>query len=137
MSIVSISLVLDFGIVAICCSIPAACFAFVCVWVCGFFYLIFILYLLLLFFYSFIDLFIYFAFDVVVCSCLFGKPKKNQGRGLVDRKLVQALCLYPPPSPPPPSDILLLAKAALLFWFYGGFICGVWLCLLFLLHIKY
>ena len=44
------------------------------------------------------------AFVVIVLS---DEPRQNQERGLVDRKLVQAL---------PP---------VILFWFFGGFRCGV------------
>ena len=46
---------------------------------------------------------------------LFGEPKQNLGRGLVDHKLVQA----------PSNFIAGRPKAALLFWFFGGFRCGV------------
>ena len=45
---------------------------------------------------------------------LSGEPKQNQGRGLVDRKLVQA----------PSNFIAGRPEAALLFWFFGGFRCG-------------
>ena len=63
-SIVSISLlVCDSSIVATCPSIPVPALLFVCV------------------------LFVLFLLFVVVLS---GEPKQNQGRGLVDRKLVQA-----------------------------------------------
>ena len=48
---------------------------------------------------------------------LFDEPRQNQGRGLVDRKLVKAL--------PPGNFIAGRPKAALLFWFFGGFRCGV------------
>ena len=43
------------------------------------------------------------------------EPRQNQGRGLVDRKLVKA----------PSNFIAGRPKAALLFWFFGGFRCGV------------
>ena len=89
MSIVSVWLVCDFSIEAICPLIPAARFAFC---LC----------------------FIRFAF------VLSGEPKHNQGRGLVDQKLVQA-----PPPPPPPVIFAGRPKAALLFWFFDGFRCGV------------
>ena len=60
------------------------------------------------------------------CLCLFvlfllfavalsGKPKQNQGRGLVDRELVQA----------PSNFIAGRPRAALLCWFFGDFRCGV------------
>ena len=48
---------------------------------------------------------------------LFGEPKQNQGRGLVDHKLIQA--------PPPGNFIAGSPKAALLFWFFSDFRCGV------------
>ena len=48
------------------------------------------------------------------------EPRQNEGRGLVDHKLVQA-----PPPPPPSNFIAGRPKAALLFWFFGGFRCGV------------
>ena len=65
-------------------------------------------------------LFVSFLLFVVVLS---GEPGQNQGRGLVDRKLVQA----PPPPPPPPPVILLLAfpRRLFCFWFFGGFRYGV------------
>ena len=46
---------------------------------------------------------------------LSDEPRQNQGRGLVDRKLVKA----------PSNFIAGRPKAALLFWFFGGFRCGV------------
>ena len=52
------------------------------------------------------------AFVVIVLS---DEPRQNQGRGLVDRKLVKA----------PSNFIAGRPKAALLFWFFGGFRCGV------------
>ena len=55
------------------------------------------------------------AFVVIVLS---DDPRKNQGRGLVDRKLVKA--------PVPPSNFIAgRPKAALMFWFFGDFRCGV------------
>ena len=55
------------------------------------------------------------AFVVIVLS---DEPGQNQGRGLVDRKLVKA--------PPPPSNFIAdRPKAALLFRFFGDFRCGV------------
>ena len=70
-SIVSICLVCDPSIVANCPSIPVGRFAF------------------RLYFIRFVSV-------VHSCFvCLSGEPKQNQGRGLVDRKLVQA--------PPPPQ----------------------------------
>ena len=55
-------------------------------------------------------MFYVFCFLVFVVV-LSGEPKQNQGRGLVDRKLVQTT----------PSNFI----AALLFWFVGDFRCGV------------
>ena len=56
--------------------------------------------------------FVFLLVEVVLC----GEPKRNQGRGLVDRKLVQA--------PPPCNFIAGGPQAALLFWFFGDFRCG-------------
>ena len=61
-------------------------------------------------------LFVLYLLFVVVSS---GEPKQNQGRGLVDHRLVRA----PPPSPS--NFIAGRPKAALLFWFFGVFTCGV------------
>ena len=44
-----------------------------------------------------------------------GGPGQSWGRGLVDRKLVEA----------PSNFIAGRPGAALLFWFFGGFRCGV------------
>ena len=63
-SIVSICLVCESSIVATSPSIPAACFAFCLCFIC---------------------------FVFVVQSCFSGEPKQNQGQGLVNCKLVQAL----------------------------------------------
>ena len=52
------------------------------------------------------------AFVVIVLS---DEPGQNQGRGLVDRKVVKA----------PSNFIAGRPKAALLFWFLGGFRCNV------------
>ena len=55
--------------------------------------------------------------DVFVVIVFSDELRQNQGRGLVDRKLVKA--------PPPPSNLIAgRPKAALLFWFFGGFRCG-------------
>ena len=67
---------------------------------------------------------------VVVLSCV---PKQNQGRRLVDRKLVKA----PPPPPPPSNFIAGRPEAARLFWFFGGFRCGVPLFIVILVIFKY
>ena len=64
-------------------------------------------------------LFVLFLLLVVVLS---GEPRQKQGRGLVDRKLVQA----------PSNFIAGRPKAALLFWFFDGFRCGVPLFIVFL-----
>ena len=84
-----ICLVYDSSIMAICLSIPGACLAFCLCFI---------------------------RFVSVVNSCFLpGEPKKNQGRGLIDRKLVQA-----------PSNLIVgRPKAALLFWFFSDFRCGV------------
>ena len=64
------------------------------------------------------------AFVVIVLS---NEPRQNQGRGLVDRKLVKA----------PSKFIAGRPKAALLFWFFGGFGCGVPLLIVILVIYKY
>ena len=51
---------------------------------------------------------VFVSFLLFVVFLLSGEPKQNQGRGLVDRKLVQA---------PPPPVILLLAVPRRLFCF--------------------
>ena len=53
-------------------------------------------------------LFVLFLLFVAVLS---GEPRQKQGRGLGDRKLVQA----------PSNFIAGRPKAALLFWFFGDF----------------
>ena len=103
MSTVSTCLVCNSSIVATCPSIPAAPLLFVCV------------------------LFVLLFLFVVVVS---GEPKQQQGRGLVDHKLVQA--------PPPPSPVIFIAgrpKAALLFWFFGDFRYGA--LLIMVIHVIY
>ena len=55
-------------------------------------------------------LFVLFLLLLVVLS---GEPKQNQGRGLVDRTLVQA----PPPSPDPSEAISFLTVPRWLFCF--------------------
>ena len=65
-----------------------------------------------------------FAFRLCFCCLLFfclGNQKQNQGRGLIDCKLVQA---------PPSNFIAGRPKAALLFWFFGDLdvaCCYLWL----------
>ena len=105
-AVVSICLVIcDSSIVATCPSVPAAHFAFC---LC------------------------FNRFVFVVSRCLSGEPKQNQGRGLVDRKLVQA-----PPPPPPSNFIAGRPKASLLFWFFGDFRCGVPLFIVILVIYQY
>ena len=58
---------------------------------------------------------------------LSGEPKQNQGRGLFDRKLIQA----------PSNFIAGRPKVALLFWFFGDFRCGVPLFVVILVIYKY
>ena len=43
------------------------------------------------------------------------EPRQNKGRGMVDRKLVEA----------PSNFIAGRPNAALLYWFFGYFRCGV------------
>ena len=66
--------------------------------------------------------------DAFVVIVLFDEPRQNQGRGLVDRKLVKA---------PPQYFIAGRPKAALLFWFFGVFRCGVPLFIVMLVVYKY
>ena len=54
-----------------------------------------------------------FVLILLFVVLLSDEPRQNQGRGLVDRKLVQA----PPPPPPFPPVILLLAVPRRLFCF--------------------
>ena len=57
------------------------------------------------------------------------EPRQNKGRGLVDRKLVEA------PQPPPPRNFNAgRPKAALLFWFFGEFKWGVLLFMVILVR---
>ena len=82
-------------------------------------------------------LFVLLVLFVVVLS---GEPKQDQGRGLVDRKLVQAPHLRPPPPPPPPSPDNFIAgrpETALLFWFFGDFRCRVLLFIVILVTCIY
>ena len=73
----------------------------------------------------------YDAFALIVLS---DEPRQNQGRGLVDRKLVKA---RPPPPPPHSNFIDGRPKAALLIWFFGDFSCGVPLFIVILVMYKY
>ena len=70
--------------------------------------------------------------DPFVVIVLSDEPRQNQGRGLVDRKLVKD-----PPPPPPSNFIAGRPKTALLFWFFGGFRCGVPLFIVILVIYKY
>ena len=65
--------------------------------------------------------------DAFVVIVLCNEPRQNQGRGLVDHKLVKA--------PPPVILIAGRPKAALLLWFFGDFRCGVLLCVV--IHVIY
>ena len=56
---------------------------------------------------------------VLFVDVLSGEPKQNQGRGLVDHKLVQAVIF-----------IAGRPNAALLFWFFGDYI--LWLFTLYI-----
>ena len=68
--------------------------------------------------------------NISCCSffCSGFEPRQNQGRGLVDRKLVKALSS---------NFIAGRPKAALLFWFFGGFRCGVPLFIVILVIYEY
>ena len=52
--------------------------------------------------------------DAFVAIVLSDEPRQNQGRWLVDHKLVKAT---------PHTPVILLQ--ALLFWLFGGLRCGV------------
>ena len=65
---------------------------------------------------------LFLLFVVVLCD----EPKQKQGRGFVDRKLVQA---------PPVIFIAGRPKAALLFWLFGDFRCGALLFMV--IHVIY
>ena len=72
----------------------------------------------------------FFVFFYLIFIVLFDEPRQNQGRGLVDRKLVE--------TPPPPSNFIAgRPKAALLFWFFGDSRCSVLLCMVILVIYKY
>ena len=58
---------------------------------------------------------------------LSDKPRQNQGRGLVDRKLVNA----------PSNFIAGRPKTAPLFWFFSDFRCGVPLFIVILVIDRY
>ena len=66
----------------------------------------------------------FIRFVLLLVVVLSGKPKQIQGRGLVDRKLVQA----------PSNFIAGRPKAALLFCLFGEFRCGVLLFIVILVE---
>ena len=73
-----------------------------------------------------------FLFVLIVLFLLFvvvlsSEPKQNQGRELVDRKLVQA----------PSNFVAGRPNAALLFWFFGDFRYCVLLFIVILARYKY
>ena len=76
-------------------------------------------------------------FDSLMCflipednhSELSGEPKKNQGRGLIDRKVFQS------PSHPSSNYIAGRPKAALSFWFFSVFECGLLVFIVLVLYI--
>ena len=74
---------------------------------------------------------ILFVLFLLVKVVLSGEPKQNQGRGLVNRKQVQA------PTPTPSNFIAGRPKAALLFWLFSDFRCGVPLLIVILVIHKY
>ena len=98
-SIVSIYLVCDFSIGTICQSFPAARLVF-CL-----------------------------SFTRFVFVVLSGESKQNQGRGLVDRKLVQA--------PAPPINFIAGRPEAALLFCFGEFRCGLLLFMIILVICKY
>ena len=65
--------------------------------------------------------------DAFVLIVLSDEPRQNQGRGLVDRKLVKT----------PSNFIVGRPKAALLFGLFGDFRCGVPLFIVILVIYKY
>ena len=67
-----------------------------------------------------------FVLFLSLVDVLSDELKQNQGRGLVDRKLVQA---------PQYFFIAGRTKAALLFWFFGDFRCGALLFMV--IHVIY
>ena len=68
---------------------------------------------------------LFVLYVVFVFFVLSGEPRQNQGRGLVDRKLLQA-----PLPPPPQSVIVLLAIPRWLFRFGSLVILDVVRCYL-------
>ena len=74
---------------------------------------------LIVFFFLLLLLLVFLWCDAFSFIVLSYEPRQNQGRGLVERKLVKA------PPPPPSNFIAGRPKAALLFCFCGDFKCGV------------
>ena len=71
----------------------------------------------------------------VVRRCLSGEPKQNQGRGLVDRKLVQG----PSPPPIPPLPVILLLDVPTRLFCFGSLVISDVAChflSLFLLYVN-
>ena len=68
-------------------------------------------------------LFVCVLFVLLFVVVLSGEPKQNQGRGMVDRKLVEA--------PKWPS------QGGSSVWFFGDFRCGVPLSIVILVIYKY
>ena len=66
--------------------------------------------------------------DAFVVIVVIDEPSPNQGRGLVDRKLVKAL---------PVTFIADCPKAALLIWFFGDFRRGALLFMVIQVIYKY
>ena len=62
-------------------------------------------------------------------SLVSEEPRQNKGRGLVDRKLVEA--------PTPSNFIAGRPKAALLYWFFSDFRCGVLLFIVTVILVIY
>ena len=67
--------------------------------------------------------------DAFVLIVLSDEPGQNQGRGLVDRIVVD--------TPPPSNFIAGRPKTALLFRFFGDFRCGVPSFIVILVICKY
>ena len=66
--------------------------------------------------------------DAFVLVVLSDELKQSQGRVFFDRKLVN-------PRPHPHSSFIAgCPKAALMLWFFGVFICGVWLFIVLLVR---
>ena len=72
---------------------------------------------------------LWYMYDSFVVIVLSDEPMQNQGRGLVDRKLLKV---------PPPTSYFIAGrpKAALLFWFFSDFRCGALLFMVILVIYK-